>query len=222
MICLSSSLLYFPLTRWDSIYSHPILFPLSQCIMHFVPSSLRCPKVRFVRELFPFCFLKAIWLKQVSKPCPCPGSGDQARTLLLASQFSLPVSPLKCFSLPELFWVRALCFINMDMFTWELEKEISEWILSFETMQWFWLFVVDFPRVRMRWFCWGTDPLGFSSAGWGNMFRLVKYQQSVFRCCCWSNLHCWERVIWVLTHSKHGNRDKVRDAVCLPGSWGSC
>lgn len=122
MICLPSSLLYFPLPGWDSIYSHPIFFPLSQYIIHFVPSSLRCPKVKFVRELFPFCFLKAIWLKQVSKLCPCPGSGDPVRTPLLASQFSLPVSPLKCFSLPELFWVTALCFINMDMFAWELEK----------------------------------------------------------------------------------------------------
>lgn len=122
MIFLSSSFLYFPLPRWDSIYSHPIFFPLSECIIHFVSSSLRCPKVRFVRELFPFCFLKAIWLKQVSKPCPCPGSGEPARTLLLASQFSLPVSPLKCFSLPELFWVRALCFINLDMFAWELAE----------------------------------------------------------------------------------------------------
>lgn len=122
MICLSSSLLYFPLPRWDSICSHPVFFPLSQYIIHFVPSSLRCPKVKFVRQVFPFCFLKAISLKQVSKPCPCLGSGDPARTLLLASQFSLPVSPLKRFSLLERFWVRALCFINMGMFAWELKK----------------------------------------------------------------------------------------------------
>jgi len=70
MICLSSSLLYFPPPKCNLVGFHPFFFPLNQCIIQFVPSSLRCPKVRLLSELFPFCFLRSIWLKWVSKLWP--------------------------------------------------------------------------------------------------------------------------------------------------------
>lgn len=100
---------------------HLFFCNLREYITQVVPVSLRCPRVRLTREFFTFCFLRAIWLKQVAKPCPCPGPGDRSSTLLLASQFSLLVSALKPFPMLELFWVKALDLINMDMFAWELE-----------------------------------------------------------------------------------------------------